>query len=290
MSAAIAAAIVPVVGALGFLALASRAFAIDSRLRKVEDPTASMHLRAMSQAAADPSREPHWYWLASSCMYAPAIMATAIWQNEAATAMGKEDTVMMTMGVVSGAMFFVTAVSPNFQTSVAGHVWHAVTAGIFIATGMSYVFRASFLEVVSGDAVSTVRFIMAGIVAAGILSMVCGLLFLYYVAAKKLEDAAKPGATPLDPKEERQARLSIAALAVVQMAIGLGLAGGLASGAAEVAELPPDLLATGCAVGGGVLVLFAGCGCGAFQLCGRGSGEGATQTTSVEKVEALAPK
>ena len=92
-----------------------------------------------------------------------------------------------------------------------------MTAGIFIATGMSHVFQASFLEVVSGDAVSTVRFITAGIIAAGILSMVCGLLFLYYVAAKKLEDAARPGAKPLDPKEERKARLSITALA-----IGLG--------------------------------------------------------------------
>lgn len=115
---------------------------------------------------------------------------------------------------------------------------------------MSHVFQASFLEVVSGDAVSTVRFITAGIIAAGILSMVCGPLFLYYVAAKKLEDAARPGAKPPDPKEERKARLSIAALAVDGHRPS-ALAGGLASGGAEVAELPPDLLATGCSVGGG---------------------------------------
>ena len=76
----------------------------------------SLHVpAAMPQAAADLSRLPHWYWLASSCAYAAAIMATAIWQNEAATDMGKEDMVMMTMGIVSGAMFFVTAVSPTFR-------------------------------------------------------------------------------------------------------------------------------------------------------------------------------
>ncbi|CAJ1452360.1 unnamed protein product [Effrenium voratum] len=206
----------------------------------------SLHVpAAMPQAAADLSRLPHWYWLASSCAYAAAIMATAIWQNEAATDMGKEDMVMMTMGNEHRVGRHVLCDSRIPQLSDLGcrrpvtrcDGWHLhCHRDVARLPGQ---LRGEHCALHHG------RHHCGRHPVHGVRP-----LFLYYVAAKKLEDAARPGAKPPDPKEERKARLSIAALAVDGHRPS-ALAGGLASGGAEVAELPPDLLATGCSVGGG---------------------------------------
>ncbi len=139
-------------------------------------------------------------------------------------------------GEIAAASLFLMAIVPTSSNTVFVNVYHAVTAGIFLATASSYSLRLALTTSSDEGALGTVRLVCSLLAFGALAFMLFGGLYLYYVAAGKLQKH-KAGALVLDAPAEYKVRQHLFLLACAQGAAGLGTAVTLATGAVETAKL-----------------------------------------------------
>mmetsp|Transcript_7876 Transcript_7876/g.16853 ORF Transcript_7876/g.16853 Transcript_7876/m.16853 type:complete len:276 (+) Transcript_7876:219-1046(+) len=223
-------------GAAVISMLGGKALTKDLQMQAVENDNKHVYVRAFSQATADPSRSPHWYFLAASVLYAACIVAVALWQH-AANMPGAAASVILAS--ISGALFFLMAVVPNFEANTFQKVLHSLLAGGAIATGLSWSVRAAFGAIDDDPMLFWYRMGCVIFGALGTFGMLMGGLYLYFTASDKVRQIEKGELTVL-PEEEIKLRRRLVPLAVFQSMCGLCITAVLGSGAAEIRKLKQD--------------------------------------------------
>lgn len=247
---------VPPLGSLLFLVLAWMVQIADLRQQRADAIEERRVLpRAWSQASANAKHDAHWYMCLAAIVLSTTLSATVLWQYEANNG---ADTSLLIFGEVAAASLYLMAIVPTSSNTVFATVYHAVTAGIFLATSANYTFRSAFLaNELGSEIIFFIRLICTGLVFLALAYMLFGGLYLYYTAASKLQKGRISGTdyvSVLTAEKELSLRKRLTWLAVAQGVAGIGIALALATAAADTLKISDQQSILGVVVG--VSVLF----------------------------------
>lgn len=177
-------AIVPGLGGLVLTVGGALALYVD-RLDLLADPEAPrpITIRYTSQATYALKKRPHWIFVATTTLFAPLLMVTAVWQAQLAREhIITDETEDPERGdrLASNLQFFAflcgsfaVCVSTSPMGNAVGTILHTIFAGVMAAMGINYMIRCQELADFRGDESLATARMLFWIVALGAAAIMC---------------------------------------------------------------------------------------------------------------------